>query len=42
MVAVDDATAPIHRQHPVGISVKGKPHRRAALNHSPLQRFQMS
>ena len=41
MVAVDDAAAAIHRQHPIGITVKGKTHRRAALDHSPLQRSQM-
>ena len=41
MVAIDDAAAAIYRQHPIGITVKGKTHRRAALDHSPLQRFQM-
>ena len=41
MVPIDDATAAIHRQHSVSITVKGKAHRRAALDHSPLQRFQM-
>ena len=41
VVAVDDAAAAVHRQHPIGITVKGKTHRRAALDHSPLQRFQM-
>ena len=41
VIAVDHTTTGINRKHPIGITVKSKPHGGATLKHGLPQRFQL-
>ena len=41
MVAIDDATLAINRQHPVGIAVKSEAHGSSTIQHSTSQGLEM-
>ena len=41
MITIDHTALAIHRQHPIGITIKGKSHLCTTADHGLAQRFEM-